>query len=94
MVAALELQDIHKRFGAVDVLRGVGLSLEAGRVHALAGENGAGKSTLVKIIGGVYRPDGGRVIVNGEERAVCSAPSTAANAALPSFTSIRRCFPT
>ena len=66
-VAALELHDIHKRFGTVNVLSGVGLSLEAGRVHALAGENGAGKSTLVKIIGGVHRPDSGRIVVNGQD---------------------------
>jgi ribose/xylose/arabinose/galactoside ABC-type transport system permease subunit len=52
-VSAIELRGVTKRFGAVEVLSGVDLSLEAGKVHALAGENGAGKSTLVKILAGI-----------------------------------------
>ena len=48
----IELQGITKRFGPVEVLTNVDLSLYAGQVHSLAGENGAGKSTLVKILGG------------------------------------------
>ena len=61
----LELQGISKRFGPVEVLHDVGLALHAGRVHSLAGENGAGKSTVVKIIGGVYHPDEGRILREG-----------------------------
>jgi rhamnose transport system ATP-binding protein len=64
---AIELRGITKRFAAVDVLCDVDLSLHAGRVHALAGENGAGKSTLVKILGGIHRPDGGRILKDGVE---------------------------
>ena len=52
MSPVIELRGITKRFGPVEVLSDVDLSLRAGRVHALAGENGAGKSTLVKILGG------------------------------------------
>jgi rhamnose transport system ATP-binding protein len=69
---ALDLQHISKRFGAVEVLKDVGLRLEPGRVHALAGENGAGKSTLVKIIGGVYQPDEGVILCDGQPVAFAS----------------------
>jgi rhamnose transport system ATP-binding protein len=61
----LELRGISKRFGPVEVLSDVDLSLNPGQVHALAGENGAGKSTLVKVIAGIYRPDRGQILRDG-----------------------------
>lgn len=65
--------DIHKAFGGVPVLKGVGLHLVPGTVTALAGENGAGKSTLMKIASGQMKADGGSVLVRGEELAAGSA---------------------
>lgn len=64
----LELEGVHKQFGGVVALETVDLKLESGEVLALAGDNGAGKSTLAKVITGAYRPDAGRIIVNGTER--------------------------
>jgi rhamnose transport system ATP-binding protein len=64
-VPVIELRGITKRFGPVEVLSNVDLSLYAGQVHSLAGENGAGKSTLVKILGGIHQPDSGRILKNG-----------------------------
>jgi ABC-type sugar transport system ATPase subunit len=61
----IALHGVAKRFGAVDALRGVDLSVDPGTVHALVGENGAGKSTLGKIISGAIRPDCGEVLVAG-----------------------------
>jgi ribose transport system ATP-binding protein len=63
----LELADIRKGFGGIDVLKGVSLEVEAGRIHALVGENGAGKSTLIKVSAGVLQPDAGRIRFDGDE---------------------------
>jgi ribose transport system ATP-binding protein len=62
----LEVIDVSKRFLGVTALDGVTFSVRAGEVHALVGENGAGKSTLIKVLTGVYQPDGGEVRQDGE----------------------------
>jgi len=61
----LELNNIVKRFGVVEVLHSVDFRLKRGEIHAILGQNGAGKSTLVKIINGIYPKDGGEIKVNG-----------------------------
>jgi ABC-type sugar transport system ATPase subunit len=58
-------RDVSKRFPGVVALRNVSFTVAAGSCHALMGENGAGKSTLGKILGGLYRPDGGQLEVGG-----------------------------
>jgi ABC-type sugar transport system ATPase subunit len=64
MNVLLQAQDITKSFGATQALRGVQLSLAAGKVHALVGENGAGKSTLFKICAGAIQKYGGRMYLH------------------------------
>lgn len=61
----LVLSNIHKSFGAVDVLHGVDLSISAGEVVGLVGDNGAGKSTLMKTITGIYKADDGAISLDG-----------------------------
>jgi general nucleoside transport system ATP-binding protein len=70
--AALELRGITKRFGPVVANDGIDFDLRPGEVHALLGENGAGKSTLMSILYGLYHPDEGEVLVNGEPASVDS----------------------
>lgn len=65
---ALRMTAISKRFGPVQALSGVSLTLRRGTVHALVGENGAGKSTLMKILSGVYQPDSGSIEIEGANR--------------------------
>lgn len=66
MAPLLEMRDVKKRFGALEVLRGVGIELFAGEVLALLGDNGAGKSTLMKILAGTLAPDDGEIRLRGE----------------------------
>ena len=67
MSVVLELKNIEKRFPGVIALKDMHLLLKKGEVHAVCGENGAGKSTLMKIITGVYHPDEGEMLLNGEK---------------------------
>ncbi|MFC6355132.1 sugar ABC transporter ATP-binding protein [Luethyella okanaganae] len=66
LTPALEAVDIVKRFDGVHALSGARLSVRPGEIHALLGENGAGKSTLIKIVTGIYSPDGGQILRGGE----------------------------
>jgi rhamnose transport system ATP-binding protein len=62
----LEMRHISKRFDMTQALDDVSLVLYPGEVHGLVGENGAGKSTLIKIMTGIYRPDQGEMLLDGQ----------------------------
>jgi ribose transport system ATP-binding protein len=62
----IDVQGITKRFPGVVALEGVDLEILRGEVHVLVGQNGAGKSSLVKILCGIYQPDEGRILYEGE----------------------------
>src|SRR5204862_4954608 len=62
----LEMRGISKGFPGVVALDNVSLQIGSGEVVALCGENGAGKSTLIKILGGVYQPDEGEILLDGQ----------------------------
>nr|WP_281493626.1 sugar ABC transporter ATP-binding protein [Ancylobacter koreensis] len=74
----MELVDVRRSFGPIEVLHGVDFALRAGEVHALIGENGAGKSTIMKILGGFLPPSSGEVRVDGARAPFASGPAAEA----------------
>ena len=66
MTAAVQLNGISKRFGAVQANREVSFTVASGTVHGLVGENGAGKSTLMAILYGYYQADAGSIEIDGK----------------------------
>ncbi|WP_372803539.1 sugar ABC transporter ATP-binding protein [Paracoccus seriniphilus] len=64
--AVLELRQVSRSFGPIEVLHDVDIALRPGRVHALIGENGAGKSTTMKILAGYQPPSSGDVLLDGQ----------------------------
>ena len=77
-MSLLSARGIAKRFGGVSALDGADLDAEAGRTLGLLGANGSGKSTLSRIIAGEIRPDGGRMVLGGQEVAHASPHEAAA----------------
>lgn len=67
MAPVLEIRDLNKNFGAIQVSRNVNLTIEKGARHALIGPNGAGKTTLVNLITGVLQGTSGQILLNGED---------------------------
>jgi len=63
----VEVEALTKRYGTLEVLKGVNARFESGRVTAVVGPNASGKTTLMKCILGLVVPDGGRIRVDGEE---------------------------
>jgi general nucleoside transport system ATP-binding protein len=63
----LEMQHITKIFPRIIANDDVSFALRKGEIHALLGENGAGKSTLMSVLFGLYKPDGGQIVVKGKE---------------------------
>ena len=62
----IEVKNVHKSFGDLEVLKGVNLEVQKGEIVAIVGKSGAGKTTLLQIIGTLDRPTQGEVIINGE----------------------------
>ncbi len=61
----IKAENIHKKYGQVEVLKGVDLSVKAGEIVSIMGASGAGKSTLLQIIGTLERPDQGHITIGG-----------------------------
>ena len=61
----IRVEDIHKSFGSLEVLKGVNLEIQKGEIVSIIGKSGAGKTTLLQIIGTLDRPDSGSVVIDG-----------------------------
>ena len=66
-MSQLEVIDITLRFGGVTAIKGVGFNVEKSSIHAIIGPNGAGKTSMLNCISGVYRPQQGRIVFEGED---------------------------
>ncbi|TIP79973.1 MAG: sugar ABC transporter ATP-binding protein, partial [Mesorhizobium sp.] len=64
--AILELKNVNKSFGPIDVLHNISLQIRRGEVLCLLGDNGAGKSTLIKVLAGVHKPTSGDILMDGK----------------------------
>jgi branched-chain amino acid transport system permease protein len=74
---AVKLEQISLNFGGLKALSRVDISLASGEVHAVIGPNGAGKTTLVNVLTGFYQPSEGRVLIDGQPRALTSLHASA-----------------
>ena len=63
----IEVKDIHKSFGELEVLKGVNLEVKRGEIVAIVGKSGAGKTTLLQIIGTLDRPTSGQIMIEGTD---------------------------
>ena len=72
----LEVKNIRKKFGKIEVLKGIDFTLEKGEALSIIGSSGSGKTTLLRCLNFLERPDEGSIIVNGETLLDCSDPST------------------
>ena len=79
----LQVENIHKRFGSNEVLKGVSLAARAGDVISIIGSSGSGKSTFLRCINLLEKPHKGRIIVAGEELKLAPAKSGDLNAVDP-----------
>jgi branched-chain amino acid transport system permease protein len=85
----LEIRDIHKAFGGIVTARGISMTLQAHRIHALIGPNGAGKSTLINIITGVIPASAGTVLLQGRDITAASPHARAAAGVARTFQNLR-----
>src|ERR1700749_255828 len=67
MSIELETRDLQKQFGGLKVTRDLSLRVEQGARHALIGPNGAGKTTVINLLTGVLKPNGGRILLEGND---------------------------
>ena len=64
--AAIELRNISKSFGSIKANKNISLTVNKGEILSILGENGSGKTTLMNMISGIYFPDEGQILIDGE----------------------------
>ena len=89
MNALLEAREVSKRFGGIEALSAISLSIARGEIYGLIGPNGAGKTTFFNVLTGVYRADGGRFTFDGAPLRVGAPHEVAAAGIARTFQNIR-----
>ncbi|MBX9937331.1 MAG: ABC transporter ATP-binding protein [Burkholderiaceae bacterium] len=89
MISLLEARHITKRFGGLQALSEVSLTIRKGEIYGLIGPNGAGKTTFFNVLTGAYTPDGGELVFNGTELPVGSPDQIVAAGIARTFQNIR-----
>jgi putative ABC transport system ATP-binding protein len=74
---AIQVEGVTKRYGSLEVLKGVDLTVPTGRFAAVIGKSGSGKSTLLGVVSGLEKPDAGRVLVQGQDLSQLDEPQMA-----------------
>jgi branched-chain amino acid transport system permease protein len=85
----LELDGLQKHFGGVKAVDGVSICVTRGQIHALIGPNGSGKTTTLNVLNGIYRPSGGRILVDGRDVTALAPNERAAHGVGRTFQNIR-----
>jgi branched-chain amino acid transport system ATP-binding protein len=85
----LQLEQVHKIFGGLHAVKGVTVQVQAGEIFGLIGPNGAGKTTIFNVVTGVYRPDRGRVLFDGQDISGWTPAQVAARGIGRTFQNIR-----
>ncbi len=91
-MALLELRDVRAKYGAIEALKGISLTVEAGEIVTLIGANGAGKTTTLTSISGLHKPSSGQVLFDGKDLATV-APHDIVRLGLVHSPEGRRVFP-
>src|SRR5262245_23191161 len=85
----LQLDQVHKIFGGLHAAKGVSVQVQAGEIFGLIGPNGAGKTTIFNVVTGVYRPERGRVLFDGQDISGWTPARVAARGIGRTFQNIR-----
>ncbi|MBI3528684.1 MAG: branched-chain amino acid ABC transporter ATP-binding protein/permease [Betaproteobacteria bacterium] len=85
----LKLEGMQKYFGGLRAVDGIDLEVSRGTVHALIGPNGSGKTTMLNVVNGIYKPTGGRIIIDGNDVTLKSPHERAAHGLGRTFQNIR-----
>ena len=88
-MALLELRNLSKSFGGLQVLEDLSLQVEEGEILGLIGPNGAGKTTVLNVISGIYKPDGGEILMDGSPIAGLAPHQVTARGIARTFQTLR-----
>lgn len=85
----LQLENVQKHFGGVKAVDGISIDVARGQIHALIGPNGSGKTTTLNVLNGIYKPTGGRILVDGDDVTQMAPNERAAHGVGRTFQNIR-----